>query len=91
MALPSGPRFIDLPIRLLAFIMGLTILVPGSFEITEPRYAGLLILAYGLIVLAGFLPLSIVIASTGLGIAFSTLYPDLENMFPRRSSSPPRS
>lgn len=77
-----GPRFIDLPIRLLALIMGLTILVPGSFEITEPRYAGLLILAYGLIVLAGFLPLSIVIATTGLGIAFSMLYPDLENMFP---------
>jgi signal transduction histidine kinase len=77
-----GPRFIDLPIRLLALIMGLTILVPGSFEITEPRYAGLLILAYGLIVLAAFLPLSIVIATTGLGIAFSMLYPDLENMFP---------
>lgn len=77
-----GPRFIDLPIRLLALIMGLTILVPGSFEITEPRYAGLLILAYGLIVLAGFLPLSIVIATTGLGIGFSMLYPDLENMFP---------
>lgn len=77
-----GPRFIDLPIRLLALIMGLTILVPGSFEITEPRYAGLLILAYGLIVLAAFLPLSIVIATTGLGIVFSMLYPDLENMFP---------
>lgn len=77
-----GPRFIDLPIRLLALIMGLTILVPGSFEITEPRYAGLLVLAYGLIVLAAFLPLSIVIATTGLGIGFSMLYPDLENMFP---------
>ncbi|MGO3023268.1 MAG: hypothetical protein ACTIIH_08520 [Brevibacterium sp.] len=77
-----GPRFIDLPIRLLALIMGLTILVPGSFEITEPRYAGLLVLAYGLIVLAAFLPLSIVVATTGLGIGFSMLYPDLENMFP---------
>lgn len=77
-----GPRFIDLPIRLLALIMGLTILVPGSFEITEPRYSTLLILAYALIVLASFLPLSIVIATTGLGIAFSMLYPDLENMFP---------
>ncbi|WP_152346880.1 hypothetical protein [Brevibacterium sp. CFH 10365] len=77
-----GPRFIDLPIRLLALIMGLTILVPGSFEITEPRYSALLILAYGLIVLASFLPLSIVVATTGLGIVFSMLYPDLENMFP---------
>ncbi|WP_169253265.1 hypothetical protein [Brevibacterium sp. 'Marine'] len=77
-----GPRFIDLPIRLLALIMGLTILVPGSFEITEPRYAGLLVLAYGLIVLAAFLPLSIVVATTVLGIGFSMLYPDLENMFP---------
>ncbi len=77
-----GPRFIDLPIRLLALIMGLTILVPGSFEITEPRYSALLILAYGLIVLASFLPLSIVIATTGLGIVFSMVYPDLENMFP---------
>ena len=77
-----GPRFIDLPIRLLALIMGLTILVPGSFEITEPRYSALLILAYGLIVLASFRPLSIVIATTGLSIGFSMLYPDLENMFP---------
>lgn len=77
-----GPRFIDLPIRLLALIMGLTILVPGSFELDEPRYAAFLILAYGLIVLAAFLPLTIVIATTGLGMVFSQLYPDLENMFP---------
>ncbi|WP_166973914.1 sensor histidine kinase [Brevibacterium atlanticum] len=77
-----GPRFIDLPIRLLALIMGLTILVPGSFEIAEPRYAAFLILAYGFIVLAAFLPLSIVIAATGLGMVFSQLYPDLENMYP---------
>ncbi|WP_210603295.1 histidine kinase [Brevibacterium oceani] len=77
-----GPRFIDLPIRLLALIMGLTILVPGSFEIAEPRYAAFLILAYGLIVLAAFLPLTIVIATTGLGMVFSQLYPSLENMYP---------
>jgi membrane protein CcdC involved in cytochrome C biogenesis len=30
--------------------MGLTILVPGSFESTEPRYVAFLILAYCLIV-----------------------------------------
>jgi signal transduction histidine kinase len=77
-----GPRFIDLPIRLLALIMGLTILVPGSFESTEPRYVAFLILAYCLIVLAAFLPLTIVIVTTGFGLIFSQLYPDLENMFP---------
>jgi signal transduction histidine kinase len=77
-----GPRFIDLPIRVLALIMGLTILVPGSFEITEPRYSALLILGYAFIVLAAFQPLTIVIAATGLGALFSSLYPDLENMFP---------
>ncbi|UVI35544.1 histidine kinase [Brevibacterium spongiae] len=77
-----GPRFIDLPIRLLALIMGLTILVPGSFETTEPLYSGLLILAYALIVVAAFLPLTTVIAATGLGVVFSQLFPDLQNMFP---------
>lgn len=77
-----GPRFIDLPIRLLALIMSLTILVPGAFEIVEPRYATFLVVAYALILLAAFVPLTTVIASTGLGILFSPLYPDLENMFP---------
>lgn len=77
-----GPRFVDLPIRLLALIMGLTVLVPGSFEIDEPRYMALLVFAYGLIILAPFLPLATVFASTGLSLVFVAFYPDLENMFP---------
>ncbi|MGO2035750.1 MAG: hypothetical protein ACTH2U_04665 [Brevibacterium sp.] len=77
-----GPRFVDLPIRLLALILCLTVLVPGSFEITEPRYVALLIGAYALFVFAPFLPLVTALVSTGLSIVFVALYPDLENMFP---------
>ena len=77
-----GPRFVDLPIRLLALIMGLTVLVPGSFEIDEPRYLALLVFAYALIILAPFLPLVTVFVSTGLSLVFVVFYPDLENMFP---------
>lgn len=76
-----GPRFVDLPIRLLALIMGLTLLVPGAFEIDEPRYLVLIIFAYALIVIAPFVPLVTVFVSTGLSIVFVVPYPDLENMF----------
>lgn len=77
-----GPRFVDLPIRLLALIMGLTVLVPGSFEIDEPRYLVLIVFAYALIVLAPFVPLVTVFVSTVLSLEFVVPYPDLENMFP---------
>ncbi|WP_125188302.1 sensor histidine kinase [Brevibacterium aurantiacum] len=77
-----GPRFVDLPMRLLAPIMGLTVLIPGSFEIDEPRYMLLLVCAYALIVLSPFFPLATVFVSTGLSLVFVVLYPDLENMFP---------
>lgn len=77
-----GPRFVDLPIRLLALILGLTVLVPGSFEIAEPRYAALLIGAYALFFFAPFLPLVTALLSSGLSIVFIGIYPDLENMFP---------
>ena len=77
-----GPRFVDLPIRLLALIMGLTVLVPGSFEIDEPRYMVFLVVAYALIILAPFLPLATVFVSTALSLVFVVFYPDLENMFP---------
>lgn len=77
-----GPRFVDLPIRLLALIMGLTVLIPGSFELDEPRYAALLIGAYALFVFAPFLPLTTAIIATGMSLVFVVSYPDLENMFP---------
>lgn len=77
-----GPRFVDLPIRLLALIMGLTVLIPGSFEIDEPRYVMLIVFAYALFLVAPFLPLATGLISTGLSLAFVALYPDLENMFP---------
>lgn len=77
-----GPRFVDFPIRLLALIMGLTVLIPGSFEIEEPRYMVLLVCAYALIVLSPFLPLITVFFTTGLSLVFVMAYPDLENMFP---------
>lgn len=77
-----GPRFVDLPIRLLALIMGLTVLIPGSFESDEPRYMVLLVCAYALIVASPFLPLMTVFVSTGLSLVFVVSYPDLENMFP---------
>ncbi|WP_141322630.1 hypothetical protein, partial [Brevibacterium aurantiacum] len=76
-----GPRFVDLPMRLLALIMGLTVLIPGSFEIDEPRYMLLLVCAYALIVLSPFFPLATVFVSTGLSLVFVVLYPDLENMW----------
>lgn len=77
-----GPRFVDLPIRLLALIMGLTVLIPGSFEIDEPRYLMLIIFAYALFFLAPFLPLATGLIATGLSHTFVAFYPDLENMFP---------
>ena len=77
-----GPRFVDLPIRLLALIMALTVLVPGSFEIDDPRYMVLLVIAYALFIPASFLPFATAIASTGMSLVFVVLYPDLENMFP---------
>ncbi|SMX97482.1 Signal transduction histidine kinase [Brevibacterium sp. 239c] len=77
-----GPRFVDFPIRLLALILGLTVLIPGSFEIAEPRYMTLLICAYALIIISPFLPLATVFVSTGLSLVFVVAYPDLENMFP---------
>lgn len=77
-----GPRFVDLPIRAFALVMGLTVFVPGAFELAEPLYVALLVLAYALIVLAPFLPFSVVIASSLLGFAFLWQYPDLENMYP---------
>ena len=77
-----GPRFVDLPMRLLALIMGLTVLIPGSFEIEEPRYMVLLVFAYALLILSPFFPLATVFVSTGLSLVFVVPYPDLENMFP---------
>lgn len=77
-----GPRFVDLPIRLLALIMGLTVLVPGAFENDEPRYLVLIIFAYALIAIAPFVPLVTVFVSTGLSVVFVVPYPDFENMFP---------
>ncbi|MGC2939268.1 hypothetical protein [Brevibacterium sp. FAM 24638] len=82
MSLIRGPRFVDLPIRLLALIMGLTVLIPGSFEIDEPRYVMLIIVAYALFFLAPFMPLLAGLLSTGLSLIFVMFYPDLENMFP---------
>ena len=77
-----GPRFVDLPIRALALIMGLTVLVPGSFETDEPLYVGLLIAAYALLIVTPFAPRTVALIATAAGIGYLWLYPDLENMFP---------
>ncbi|GAA1616188.1 hypothetical protein GCM10009700_00590 [Brevibacterium sanguinis] len=77
-----GPRFVDLPIRALALIMGLTVVVPGSFETDEPLYVGLLIAAYALLIVTPFAPRTVALIATAAGIGYLWLYPDLENMFP---------
>lgn len=76
-----GPRFVDLPIRAFALVMGLTALVPGAFELDEPLYVVLTALAYVLIVVAPFLPFTVVISSAVLSGVFLWQYPDFENMF----------
>lgn len=75
-----GPRFVDLPIRAFALVMGLTALVPGAFELDEPLYVALTAAAYVLIVLAPFLPFTVVVASAVLSGVFLWQYPDFENM-----------
>ncbi|EKU45517.1 MULTISPECIES: sensor histidine kinase [Brevibacterium] len=75
-----GPRFVDLPLRAFALVMGLTAFVPGAFELDEPLYVALTAAAYVLIVVAPFLPLSVVVASAALSGVFLWQYPDFENM-----------
>lgn len=76
-----GPRLIDLPIRLLVFIVAITGLMPGSFESEDPRYVMLSVVALGLMITATYVPKLTATVAAILFLLFALVLPEFLNPF----------
>lgn len=76
-----GPRYIDLPFRVLLLIIAAVGLTPASLETSDPIYLVLQILAAVLTVSVCFVPLSAGVIGLVAFIVFALMFPEFVNPF----------
>lgn len=74
-----GSRFVDVPLRVLALMLGTSSALPSAAESSEPLYLVLFYLSSALIILAAFYPGRSAVAGVGLFVAHLILFPEFLN------------
>ena len=74
-----GPRFVDLPIRLVLLLLAVGGVAPSAFESEHLLYVAFSVLASVLVVVVGFFPLGAGTIGLAAALIFSVLFPDYLN------------
>lgn len=77
-----GPRYIDLPIRAVALLVGVFGMLPSGSDRGDSTYLLLVTVSSILIIAAPYFPRTIVLISVSLGCVLILGYPSLINTFP---------
>lgn len=76
-----GQRFIDLPIRVLAVIVAVSAVTPGSVEGREPGYLALFYISSALLIVSSFVPTTAAMIIACLFVVHMLAYPGYLNPF----------
>lgn len=77
-----GPRFVDLPFRVLLLLISVAGLMPAAMESSNPQYVAFQVLGAILIVSVCFVPLTAGLMGLVLFVVFGITFPEFVNPFP---------